>query len=101
MPPLDLDDAEALRRAYVDEGQSLSAIAGMVGCSYATVRRALLAQGITIRRSGPAPIGDLRDRAWLRARIEEGYSAKDIAALLGCAEGTVRSSLLWAGLSAR
>jgi DivIVA domain-containing protein len=95
---VDLDDAESLRRIYVDEGRSLSAIAQMAGCSYATVRRALLAHAIEIRRSGPAPIGDLRDKAWLEARVEEGCSAKDIAGLLGCAEGTARSALHWAGL---
>ena len=46
MSSLDLDDAESLRRAYVAEGRSLSAIAEMAECSYASVRRALLAHGI-------------------------------------------------------
>lgn len=100
MSSLDLDDAESLRRAYVAEGHSLSAIAAMAECSYASVRRALLAHGIEIRRSGPAPIEDLRNRAWLQSRAREGLSAKDIAELLGCAEGTVRSALQWAGVAA-
>jgi DivIVA domain-containing protein len=97
---LDLDDGDSLRRAYVDEGRSLSAIASMAGCSYATVRRALLGHGIEIRRSGPAPIESLRDKGWLQAQAGEGRSAKEIAELLGCAEGTVRSALQWAGVPA-
>lgn len=97
---LDLDDGESLRRAYVDEGRSLSAIAAMAGCSYATVRRALLGHGIEIRRSGPAPIASLRNKRWLQAQASEGRSAKEIADLLGCAEGTVRSALQWAGVPA-
>lgn len=97
---LDLDDGESLRRAYVEERRSLSAIAAMAGCSYATVRRALLRHGIEIRRSGPAPIESLRDKRWLQARVSEGRSAKEIADLLGCAEGTVRSALQWAGVPA-
>ncbi|HUR22488.1 MAG TPA: DivIVA domain-containing protein [Acidimicrobiales bacterium] len=101
MPPsVDLDDGESLRRAYVDEGRSLSGIAAMAGCSYATVRRALLGHGIEIRRSGPAPIESLRNKQWLQARAGEGRSAKEIAEELGCAEGTVRSALQWAGVPA-
>lgn len=96
MRPFRLDDRDALRRAYVDEGLSLSAIAAMLGCSDATVRRALLEEGIEIRRSGRMPITPLRDRVWLRERVAEGQSTKDIARMLGCAEATVRSALQWA-----
>lgn len=98
MPPIDLSDAGALRRAYVDEGLSLSAIAKAAGCSYTDVREALLAEGIEIRRSGPAPIAKLRNTQWLRTQVGLGRSAKEIAAALGCAEGTVRSALVAAGL---
>lgn len=76
---------------------SLSAIARMAGCSYAAVRRALLSQGIDIRRSGSAPISELRDKEWLKKRIDAGDSAGDIARALGCAEATVRTALQSAG----
>lgn len=97
MRSFNIDDTDALRQAYVEEGLSLTAIARIVGRSYATVRRALLANGIEIRRSGRAPITRLRDAAWLRAQVAEGSSAREIAATLGCSEATVRSALQWAG----
>jgi DivIVA domain-containing protein len=98
MPDVRLDDPESLRRAYVDEGLSLSTIAEEAGCSDATVRRVLLRLGIEIRRSGPVPIKELRDVGWLRARVEEGSTVKELADFLGCAESSVRSSLHWAGI---
>jgi DivIVA domain-containing protein len=101
VPRLRLDDPDELRRAYVDERLSLSAIAEMAGCSYASVRQTLLEYGVQIRRTGPMPIAKLRDETWLRAQVRAGRSASDIAGVLGCAEATARSALRKAGLSPR
>jgi hypothetical protein len=65
-------DAAELRRLYVDEVLSLSAIAARYGCSLTTIWRKLKALGIETRADGGTPryarvdfSGDLAEKAYL------------------------------------
>ncbi len=65
-------DAAELRRLYVDEGLSLSAIAGRYGCALTTIWRRLQAAGVQSREGGSEPkyartdfSGDLAEKAYL------------------------------------
>jgi transposase-like protein len=65
-------DAAELRRLYVDEGLSLSAIAGRYGCALTTIWRRLQAAGVQCREGGSEPkyartdfSGDLAEKAYL------------------------------------
>src|SRR5216683_227482 len=65
-------DAAELRRLYVDEGLSLSAIAGRYGCTLTTIWRRLQAAGVQCREGGSGLqyvradfSGDLAEKAYL------------------------------------
>ena len=65
-------DREELRRLYMDEGLSLSAIAALHGCSLTTVWRHCQAAGIQCREGGSEPkyaradfSGDVAEKAYL------------------------------------
>ena len=65
-------DISELRRLYVDEGLTLSAIAAGYGCGLTTIWRRLQAAGIDCREGGSGPkyartdfSGDLAEKAYL------------------------------------
>jgi hypothetical protein len=65
-------DLVEVTRLYVDEGLSLIAVAARLGCSEGTVRRRLIAAGVTRREDGSEPryaradfSGDLNEKAYL------------------------------------
>ena len=81
-------------------GATLVELAAGVGCHPATIRRRLLAAGVTLRSSREV---ERRDPQWWRDQIAGGRSATDLAAELGLATRTVYTRLHAAGvrLSAR
>lgn len=50
IPPMVDIDQEDLRRLYLDERRTMTAIAAIYGCSPGTVKRRLIEQGITTKR---------------------------------------------------
>jgi hypothetical protein len=65
-------DVAELRRLYLDEGLSMSALAERCGCSLTTIWRKLKAAGIEARPDGGSPLyprqnfgGDLAEKAYL------------------------------------
>lgn len=93
---------EAWLRGRWSEGRTLAEMATEVGCSEATVRRALSRAGITVFR--PATVFDLYpklgDRDWLLSRYETA-SASEIAAEVGANHASVLAALRRHGLPVR
>ena len=48
---LDAIDADTLRRLYVEQGLTTTAVAAELGCGVGTIRRALRQHGIEVRGS--------------------------------------------------
>lgn len=81
--------------AQYQRGATLVALAAEVGCHPVTVRRRLLAAGVTLRSSRTVVRRDLQ---WWEDQIADGRSVADLAAELGLTTGTVRRRLRAAGI---
>jgi hypothetical protein len=98
-----LGDVVWLRQRFIVEAVSAGQIASEVGCSTATVWRALAEAGL--RRDvhvGPGTYPRLRDVEWLRDRyLVQGARIRDIAAEVGCRELAVHHALVRAKIPLR
>lgn len=63
-----LADGDWLRQQYLDSGRARADIAAEVGCSTATLKRALRVHGIRLPFQGPRP-RPLEDRLWSRVEL--------------------------------
>lgn len=98
-----LHDKAWLRRRYIDERKSSTAIAAELGCGNGATLRALHRAAIDVR-SGPHArrYPQLHDAAWLRRRaINERASTAQLVAELGCSRTSVRRALRRAGIHRR
>jgi len=87
-------ELEGLLERY-RQGATLVALAAEVGCHPVTIRRRLLAAGVSLRSSRDVK---RRDPQWWQDQIAGGRSAADLAAELGLATGTVYARLHAAGI---
>ena len=94
--PALLDDADWLRRAYVDEQRSMPDIADEVGAAPVTVGRALRRHGIERRR------GKFVDEAWLRqAYTVDVLPIAEISRRAGVSVNTIRRRRVEFGIDRR
>jgi hypothetical protein len=95
-----LHDHRWLRRRYLNEARSSTAIAAEIGCGSGTVVRALHRAGIEVR-SGPKARRylQLHNIAWLRRRaVGEGASTAQLVAEIGGSRTSVHRVLHRAGI---
>jgi DNA-binding Lrp family transcriptional regulator len=93
-------DREELRRRYVDEGQTLVAIAAQLGCSAATVSNMLRRDGIP-RRRGYFPLRDIPREILVQLYSIERLPIKQIIIRLGVSAGTISNRRKAYGIPAR
>jgi len=94
-----------LRKAYIEEKQTLGECAKLFGVSIGTLRKALRYYEIPVRKGGWIKGKDYPPHArrelelpGLEALWEQGYGIKDIAFLLSASEGTIRERLKHLGI---
>jgi transposase/lambda repressor-like predicted transcriptional regulator len=91
-----------LRRLYVTEDLSISAIAERLGVSHGVVRAALSADGITVTRPGwtasqpPPPISEKQLRALY---VDQQMSTRQVADVLNCTPTRVLAALKRHGIT--
>lgn len=96
-----LQDVEWLKTKYVDELNTLQAIADIVGCNKQTVWRKLNKYGIK-RRKSTSKYKLLNDKAWLHnAYVVEQRSIKQIAEDINTTPGNIHSHLQVLGIRTR
>ena len=96
----ELHDARWVRRRYLDERAASVEIAAELGCSLATVTRALRRAQVPVRGNRRFP--QLASRAWLRrAFVTDRLTVGQVAAEIGCRPATVRKALQSAGIAPR
>lgn len=104
-----LDEA-TLRRIYVEEGQSIRAIAELAGVSTRMIYDALIRYRIPRRAVGqrrPAPLaivvgnGAIDKAALRRMYQDEGQTIATIAAAIACSPSRIRSALVRWGIARR
>lgn len=95
----ELYDAGWLRQKFDEEGMNIEELSREIGCSrrrLATRLRELEILGPEDQRTSVARSNfpELYDREWLeRKYIDEGMTAREISAAVGCEHGTVRDHL--------
>src|SRR5438105_1431347 len=100
MPARRPDPAE-LRRLYLDDGLTIAALAVTVGVAHGTVHQWLMDAGIERRASPSARRADLDNDHIGRQYVEDGLTAAEIAAELGCATSTIYARLAALGVPRR
>lgn len=101
-------NAEWLKEQYMHQRLSIAKIAEQVGCSFETIRRALIKANIPRRTDTEKNIGrnrrypELHNEEWLREKyIGENLSQGQIERLLGCSGGNVGIALRSFGIPIR
>ena len=84
--------------AYVDDNQSIPALAVEVGVAPQTVHNWLVAAGVPRRHSAVMPRRDVDDDEVRRLYCEERRSGAEISKLLGCSAGLVSFRLARLGI---
>ena len=96
----ELHDVRWVRRRYVTERATSAEIAAELGCSLATVTKALRRAQVPVRGNRRFP--QLASRAWLRrAFVTDRLTVGQVAAEIGCRPATVRKALQRAGITPR
>jgi len=88
-------DKNWLATSYHEQGHNLREIAIIAGSSIATIFRQMKKFDIPLRLRGPKTTDKIyHNEQWLRQHyIEDGLSARQIAALVGCAKTTIMAAL--------
>jgi transposase-like protein len=94
-------DVATLVRAYVDDHQSIPALAVQFGVAPQTVHNWLVAAGVPRRHSAVAPRGDVVDDEIRRLYCDEHRSGAEISNLLGCSASLVYFRLARLGIERR
>lgn len=93
-------EREQIVRYYVVDGFGFNKISRLVHRNYATIRRVLLAAGVTIRGGLPGPLTEPKKDA-IVAGYAGGMNAKQVAASQSLHPWTVRAVLAERGVEAR
>lgn len=96
-------DEQTLRQLYHGRGLTIKEVASEVNCAYSTVHRYMEKFGIERRDDKPEPeYEELQDESWLREKYAtEGKSVREIAAIIGCGDRTVKRWLKKQGIQTR